>query len=171
MTILKPQPLTKAAFAAYGDVIETADRDYFLINNDSTQRYHKLASVQLSAASDQAIISIFRARSHQMPLPIKMMERHPRGSQAFIPLNANEFLIVVAPAGEPPEADQLQAFITDGTQGINYHTGVWHHPILSLIDNDEFLVVDRQGEGDNCDEHFFAADTEITLDPTDVLAY
>ena len=59
MTILKPQPLTKAAFAAYGDVIETADRDYFLINNDSTQRYHKLASVQLSAASDQAIISIF----------------------------------------------------------------------------------------------------------------
>jgi len=171
MAILKPQPLTKAAFAPFGDVIETADRDYFLINNDSTQRYHKLASVQLSAASDQAIISIFRARSHAMPLMLKMMERHPMGSQAFIPLNANEFLIVVAPAGEPPNPDQLQAFITDGSQGINYHTGVWHHPILSLIDNDEFLVVDRQGEGDNCDEHFFTADTEIILDPTDVLAY
>ncbi|EPJ43208.1 MAG: ureidoglycolate hydrolase [Osedax symbiont Rs2] len=171
MATLKPQALTKAAFAPFGDVIETVDRDYFLINNDSTQRYHKLASVQLSAASDQAIISIFRARSHAMPLMLKMMERHPKGSQAFIPLNANQFLIVVAPAGEPPTADQLQAFISDGSQGINYHSGVWHHPILSLVDNDEFLVVDRQGEGDNCDEHFFSADTEVILDPTDVLAY
>lgn len=165
MLRLRPEPLTREAFAPYGDVIETADRDYFMINNGSTRRYHQLADVQLGKVGDQAIISIFRAQSLTMPLKVGMVERHPFGSQAFIPLKSNPFLLIVAEVGDDPKPEQLRAFITDGSQGVNYHQGVWHHPVLCCVEEDDFLVVDRAGEGNNCDEHFFAEDAEIELDP------
>ncbi|SIS70534.1 ureidoglycolate lyase [Neptunomonas antarctica] len=165
MLTLYPQPLTAEAFAPYGDVIETADRDFFMINNGSTQRFHRLANVQLGAPGDQGIISIFRAQALKMPLAIKMLERHPLGSQAFIPLKQKPFLLLVAEPGENPQPSAIKAFITDGSQGVNYHRGVWHHPILCCVDEDDFLVVDRQGEGNNCDEFFFAEGAEILLDP------
>ncbi|TCK07475.1 ureidoglycolate lyase [Marinobacterium mangrovicola] len=163
MLIIRPEPLTAEAFKPFGDVIETADRDFFMINNGSTQRFHRLARVMLGQAGDSGIISIFRAQQIPMPLEVKMLERHPQGSQAFVPLKQNPFLVLVAPAGETPDPAAIRAFITDGTQGVNYHTGVWHHPVLSCVEEDDFLVVDREGEGNNCDEHFFADDTQILL--------
>jgi len=162
--IIKPEPLTKAAFADFGDVIETDGSDFFMINNNNTQRYHNLAQVQLSAVDDQAIISIFRAQRLDMPLKITMMERHPKGSQAFIPLQQKPFLILVAKAGEPPQTHQIKAFISNGKQGINYHLGVWHHPILCCAEQDDFLVVDRLGTGNNCDEHFYPEQSQAMLD-------
>jgi ureidoglycolate lyase len=163
--VIRPQKLTKAAFAPYGDVIETAESDFFMINNDNTQRFHQLAAVDLATAEDKAIISIFRAKSLKMPLAISMLERHPLGSQAFIPLKQNAFLIVVAAAEGSPQSGQIKAFITDGKQGINYHRGVWHHPIVCCEAEDDFLVVDRAGEGNNCDEYFFADNVSISLAP------
>lgn len=163
MLIIRPEPLTAEAFKPFGDVIETADRDFFMINNGSTQRFHRLAEVMLGRAGDRGIISIFRAQQIPMPMEVKMLERHPQGSQAFVPLKQNPFLVLVAPAGETPDPAAIRAFITDGTQGVNYHTGVWHHPVLSCVEEDDFLVVDREGEGNNCDEHFFADDTQILL--------
>ena len=167
MLILRPQPLTAKAFAPFGDVIETTDRNFFMINGGSTQRFHRLAEVQLSAPEDQGIISIFRAQALKMPLAIKMLERHPLGSQAFIPLKQQPFLLLVAEPGEAPQASAIKAFITDGYQGVNYYRGVWHHPILCCVDADDFLVVDRQGEGNNCDEFFFPQGQEILLSPVD----
>ncbi len=161
--IIKAEPLTKDAFADFGDVIETDGSDFFMINNNNTQRYHNLAQVQLSSEDDQAIISIFRANSLSMPLKITMMERHPKGSQAFIPLKQNPFLILVAKAGEPPQTHQIKAFISNGKQGINYHQGVWHHPILCCAQQDDFLVVDRLGAGNNCDEHFYPEQSQAIL--------
>ncbi len=165
MQILRPEPLTQEAFAPFGDVIETRDREFFMINNGSTQRYHRLTDVQLSSPEDQGIISIFRAKPLAMPLRIRMVERHPLGSQAFIPLKDNPFLVLVAEPGENPTSEQLRAFITDGSQGVNYHKGVWHHPILCCVSEDDFLVVDRIGEGNNCDEFFFDDGRNITLNP------
>ena len=165
MLTLKPQPLTAEAFAPYGDVIETRDRDFFMINKGNTRRYHRLADVSLGKQEDTAIISIFTTQAYPMPMPISMLERHPLGSQAFIPLNGEPFLIVVAPPGDTPEVSKIQAFITDGQQGINYHTGVWHHPVISCAAQDSFLVIDRAGEGHNCDEHDFPADIAIELLP------
>ncbi|GAB7531804.1 ureidoglycolate lyase [Pseudomonas sp. 3A(2025)] len=159
------EPLTKHAFAPFGDVIETEGSAHFAINNGSTQRYHRLAEVQTATPDDQAIISIFRAQTLEWPLTINMLERHPLGSQAFIPLLGNRFLIVVAPAGDEPDPALIRAFVTDGKQGINYHRGVWHHPVLSLQAQDDFLVVDRSGEGNNCDEHFFTEDQWQVLNP------
>lgn len=166
MRTLPIEPLTKAAFAPFGDVIETEGSAHFLINNGSTQRFDRLADVQLGTEQDQAVISIFRARTLPMPLTVRMLERHPLGSQAFIPLLGNAFLIVVAPAGGVPRSEDVRAFISDGRQGINYHKGVWHHPVLALHDQDDFLIVDRKGPGNNCDEFFFEACDLLSLDPT-----
>lgn len=164
MLILRPEPLTQAAFARYGEVIETADRDFFMINNGSTRRYHQLAEVQLSGDQDKAIISIFRATALSTPLQISMMERHPLGSQAFIPLKGRPFLVLVAEPCEQPTPEQLRCFITNGEQGINYSRGVWHHPILCCAAEDDFLVVDRTGPGNNCDEYFFDEQSKIQLE-------
>ncbi|MFC0667186.1 ureidoglycolate lyase [Azotobacter chroococcum] len=163
MRTLSIEPLSKAAFAPFGEVIETEGSDYFMINNGSTRRYHALAQVQTSAPEDRAIVSIFVARTLPMPLTIRMLERHPLGSQAFVPLRGNPFLIVVAPPGDAPRPEQVRAFLGNGRQGINYQRGVWHHPVLALTDDDEFLVIDRSGTGANCDEHFFGEDERLLL--------
>jgi len=165
MRTLLIEPLSKEAFAPFGDVIETDGSDHFMINNGSTQRFHRLAAVQTAAPDDQAIISIFRAQALPMPLVVRMLERHPLGSQAFIPLLGHRFLIVVAPLGEIPQAEQVRAFVSNGRQGVNYHRGVWHHPVLTIEAQDDFLVVDRSGPGHNCDEHFFNEDDLCVLDP------
>lgn len=165
MRTLTLEPLTKAAFAPFGEVLETDGSDFFMINNGSTRRYHRLASVETSDPDDRAILSIFRADALAMPLTVRMLERHPLGSQAFMPLLGRPFLIVVAPVGERPEPDRVRAFLSDGRQGVNYRRGVWHHPVLALEGPDDFLVVDRTGAGNNCDEHFFTEDELLLLDP------
>jgi ureidoglycolate lyase len=165
MRTLVIEPLSKAAFAPFGDVIETEGSAHFMINNGSTMRFHRLAQVETATPEDAAIISIFRAEALPMPLTVRMLERHPLGSQAFMPLLGNAFLIVVAPPGEVPLSGQVRAFVSDGRQGINYHRGVWHHPVLTLERRDDFLVVDRSGTGNNCDEHFFNEDEWLVLAP------
>ena len=165
MRRLTIEPLTQAAFAPFGEVIDTEGRDSFLINNGSTRRYHRLAMVQMAQPDDQAIISLFDAQPLPMPLVIAMLERHPLGSQAFMPLLGRPFLLVVAPAGDAPTAGSVRAFRSDGRQGVNYRRGVWHHPVLALEPNDRFLVIDRSGSGDNCDEHYFSDDQRLLLDP------
>jgi ureidoglycolate lyase len=159
------QPLTRDAFAPFGDVIDTEGREHFLINNGSTERYHHLADVQLGGPSDMGIISIFRAQALEMPMSIAMLERHPHGSQAFMPLLGHPFLVVVAPPADQPDPEAICAFYSNGRQGVNYHRGVWHHPVLALHPLDDFLVVDRRGPGNNCDEHFFAIEQQWLLDP------
>lgn len=162
--LLRIEPLTAEGFAPFGDVIETAGRDWFPINNGSTQRFHALAQVQTGPADGTAIISIFRARRLEYPLTIAMLERHPHGSQAFVPLRGEPFLVVVAPPAPQPDIQAIRVFRTDGRQGINYHAGVWHHPVLALRDDDEFLIVDRAGTLPNCDEFFFATDQAPVLE-------
>lgn len=159
------EPLTAEAFAPFGDVITTEGKDYFMINNGSTRRYHKLATVEAEGQEASAIISIFRAQALPMPLTVTMMERHPLGSQAFIPLKGQPFLILVGPKGDQLDPASLRCFISDGSQGVNYHKGVWHHPVLALAAEDDFLVVDRSGSGNNCEEIFFPPEQQPLLQP------
>jgi len=170
---LKIEPLTQQVFAPFGDVIETDQRPFRMINNGSTRRYHCLAQVETAypADGDHAIISIFRAQVTKMPFTIRMLERHPLGSQAFVPLLGRASLIVVAPPtdssvnNDKPQLDLMRAFITNGKQGINYSRGTWHHPVLAIgSEDDEFLVVDREGSGNNCDEHFFQEHEHMIVD-------
>ncbi len=149
------KPLTRAAFAAFGDVIETDGARHFEINNGSTTRFHDLARVDVEAEGGHVLVNIFRARPLPMPLTIAMVEKHPLGSQAFVPLEAAPFLVVVAPPSDTVEPDDLRTFLAEAGQGVNYAPGVWHHPVIALGRETDFLVIDRGGPGDNLAEFFF----------------
>ena len=145
-------PLTREAFAPFGEVIEASDAaQHFTINAGNTERYHDLARIE-PGADGRVIVSIFRGQPRTLPFTVQMMERHPKASQAFIPMSGKPYLVVVAPAGEPPKVEDLKGFLARGDQGVNYATGVWHHPLLALEAVCDFLVVDRSGPGHNCDE-------------------
>jgi ureidoglycolate lyase len=145
------EPLTRMAFAPFGDVIELEGARQIPINLGTTIRYHDLARIDVADAGGRAIVNLFRSQPRTLPFEVAMLERHPLGSQAFIPLTDKPYLIVVAPAGQlDPQA--VRAFVTHGWQGVNYAKGVWHHPLIALDAVSDFIVVDRGGEGPNCDE-------------------
>lgn len=152
MKKLVPEALTAAAFAPFGEVIATdAAEKAFSINAGNTERFHDLA--RLDAGPDgKLIVSIFRGQPRSLPFAVAMMERHPLASQAFMPLGDQPYLVVVARPGPAPGPDDLRAFLAQPGQGVNYAPGVWHHPLLALNEVGDFLVVDRSGPGDNCDE-------------------
>jgi ureidoglycolate lyase len=160
---LKPAPLTREAFAPFGDVIATSGAEHFPINEGTTERFHDLAAVDIAEAGGRTLINIFRGQPRDLPLAIRMMERHPLASQAFIPTGPHKWLAVVAPAGAPPKPSDLRAFVAGAGQGVNYHRGVWHHPLIALEAVSDFVVVDRGGGGGNCDEYYFAESEEIIL--------
>ncbi|MCX7556027.1 ureidoglycolate lyase [Xanthomonadaceae bacterium JHOS43] len=141
--------LTPEAFAPFGEVISPdAARRVFPINAGNTQRFHDLADVECLGDGGRIGISLFRARPRDLPFEVTMLERHPLGSQAFVPLSQAPYLVVVA---ESPDA-MPRAFLARDGQGVNYRRGTWHHPLLALDAVSDFLVVDRIGAGHNCDE-------------------
>lgn len=134
MNKIQIQALTTENFKAFGDVVSSAGSDFFYINDRHTERYHALAEVQ----SDTKVgISIFKnIKASQFPIKISMLERHPLGSQAFIGMHGQQFVVVVAENldQDKPNLETMKAFITDGTQGVNYHAGTWHHPLITEMD-------------------------------------
>ena len=153
-TRIKLEPLTKEAFALFGDVIEIDGAHHFPINAGAIERYHDLAEVDVGVYSGgRAIISIIACKqSSQLPYRVKVIERHPEGSQAFIPLGTVPLVIVVGEPGDYPDPVKLRAFISNGRQGVNYRRGVWHMPLISGIEHQQYLIVDRGGPGQNCEE-------------------
>lgn len=148
---LAPQPLTADAFAPFGDVIEASERaEQIEINYGYTTRFNDLAKVDVAEDGGKAIVSLFRALPLEPPL-LKVFERHPQGSQAFMPLQGRSYLVAVAPAGDFDPA-AVQVFLAGPDQGVNYHKGVWHHFLLALHAQSDFLVIDRAGPGENLDE-------------------
>ena len=152
MRTIRPLPLTAAAFAPFGDVIELAGAQSIAINAGTTTRFHDLATVDVLSEGGRPLVNLFRAQPRAEPVQLSLMERHPLGSQAFLPLGEAPYLVVVAEddGGRP---GTLQAFITTGWQGVNYARGVWHHPLLALGTVRDFIVVDRGGAGVNLQEH------------------
>ena len=161
---LQIQPLTREAFMPYGDVIETDDRESFFINNGMAERFHALAQIEAMGKDAGAIISLVKSRKYDMPRKLDHVEHHPLGSQAFIPLDETPFILVVARAGESPQAEAFEAFVTNGRQGINYHPGTWHHVLLTPYAAMTFLCIDRAGSGNNCIDHFFEEDQQRLLE-------
>jgi ureidoglycolate lyase len=152
--ILNARALTKAAFAPFGDVIETQGAELRLINGGTTERFHDLANVDVTGDGARVLVNIFRGKPFALPIDISMLERHPLGSQAFIPLQDRPFLVVVA-EDEGGKPGMPVAFLCQGNQGVNYARNAWHHPLISLGETSDFLVVDRGGEGNNLEEFFF----------------
>lgn len=161
--ILKPEPLTAASFAPYGDVLETGTaRELRNINYGNTERFHDIARLDLGADNGKSLVSIFRSKPLLRPIAVKVMERHPMSSQAFYPLDNRPFMVVVAPAGEF-DSSKLRAFLAGPKQGVNYAKGTWHHYSLALDHVSEFMVIDRGGPEKNCDEVFLEQEN-ISID-------
>ena len=149
MTItITPKKITKENFAKFGELISTSDISPISINNGYAKRFDGIANLDTSKNNGETTISIFSALKRTFPMNIDMMEQHPLGSQAFIPMKETTFLSFVAPNADKPDLNKIEAFIIPPGIGINYKTGTWHFPLISTEDMN-FLVVDRKGSGDN----------------------
>ena len=152
--IIKPIKINRSNFAAYGDLISSNNINPMDINSGYAKRFDNLANINTSKDGGKTIVSIFSALKRSFPMKIDMMEKHPLGSQAFIPMKETTFLCFVAPLGESPEIDKIQSFIIPSKTGINYKPGIWHFPLISTEDTD-FLVIDRKRNGENLVIHKF----------------
>ncbi len=148
--LLHAEPLTADAFGPFGQVIE-ATTVPLEINEGTTERFDDLAAVDTSASGGRTLVSIFRAVARRFPFDVDMLERHRLGSQAFVPLDRQAFVVVVHPRADDVDPGAIRAFIATGGQGVNFDAGIWHHPLLALGDRSEFLVIDRGGSDIDCD--------------------
>ena len=156
MRQITPEPLTAAAFAAFGDVLD-ATGEHHLINAGLCRRHHDRAMLDFGDA--RAGISIFQADARTLPYSFDLIERHPDGSQAFLPMTAAPFLVIVAHDPRSPP----RAFLTNGAQGINLHRGTWHGVLTPLSAPGLFAVVDRIGAGANLEEHRYPEPWTVSL--------
>lgn len=160
---LTAMPITPERFAPYGDVIQATPAAKSAMNDARFERFNGLADIDAEGGS--ASISIARCRiPTSLPYRFDMVERHPLGTQAFIPLSHFRFFVVVGRAAESIEAEDLEAFVTNGNQGVNYHRGVWHMPMIALENGQEFLIVDCYADGENCDEHHLSDPVTLLAD-------
>jgi ureidoglycolate lyase len=160
--IITARPLTREAFAPFGEVIETENSQHYPINNGNCDRYHALASAEAAGEDARIVLNILRSRPYALPLKLSMVERHPLGSQAFMPLSPNPFLVVVCADG-PDGPGEPQAFITKPGQGVNYPRNRWHGVLMPIGEAQDFVVVDRDGRGSNLEEFHFNEPWEIRL--------
>lgn len=159
---LKAEPLSREAFAPFGDVIDINSRTGEPINEGKALRYRDLANLDVMAEDGRPALGWVRAQPQDMPLRVRRLLSHALSSQAFIPLGPTPFLVVVAPPGGGVETEAVRAFISNGHQGVNYARGVWHHPLVALHAVSDFLLVDRAGPGDAFAEYVLR-DSEIVI--------
>ena len=146
--IIKPKKITHKNFKKFGELISTKKTKPININNGYAKRFDDIATLNTSKDNGETTISIFAALKRDFPMKIDMMEKHPLGSQAFIPMKETTFLVLVAPEGEKPDIKKIESFIVPPGIGVNYNPGTWHFPLISTEDMN-FLVVDRKGSGNN----------------------
>jgi ureidoglycolate lyase len=159
---LVAQPLTREAFAPFGDVIDDTGSTRMMINGGRAERIHDLATAEATGSNARVILSLFRGTPYAFPLTLKLVERHPFGSQAFVPLSPRPFLVVVC-ADTPSGPGEPHAFITAPGQGVNYPRGRWHAVLTPIGEKQDFLVVDRVGDGNNLEEFHFPEPYEVHL--------
>jgi len=145
------ESLTAESFAPYGDVIQKQGNRPLDMNSGMAKNYRALGLVNTQANKGESVISIVESQQYKLHSKLTVVERHPLGSQAFIPQSNTPFIVIVAVAGEWQGSDLLKAFKTDGLQGVNYHVGTWHSPLFTPFGKMDFICIDRQGNGNNCD--------------------
>ena len=146
--IIKPKLISKENFKKFGDMITTSGIKPLEINDGYAKRFDGIANLNTKKDDGDSTISIFSALKRSFPMKVDMMEKHPLGSQAFIPMKETVFLAFVAPEGDEPDLNKIESFIVPNGIGVNYNAGVWHFPLIATEDMN-FLVVDRLGDGDN----------------------
>jgi ureidoglycolate lyase len=146
---MKIEKLTKEAFSIFGEVVEIEGAKHYTINQGFAERFNDLAKIDVSSDGGEVNVSIFTAIPRNKPIPIKLMERHPLGTQLFYPLQNEAWLVLVC--SDPLVENSYRLFQASGTQGVNYARNTWHHPLLVQSTN-RFIIVDRKGAGNNLEE-------------------
>jgi len=169
MKKLHPIALSPENFASYGDVLSTQNNESIIINNGFAQKFFNVATLDASDNNGKSALHFYIAKEREFPLEINMLEKHPYFSQAFIPRSTKPFLVLVCLGEDEPDLSTLQAFITDGNQGVHYKRGIWHFPLLSIENDEQFIVLDRTDCGmkenkiEECIEYYFESDIKINL--------
>lgn len=151
MPELVVEPLEVAAFAPFGEVMDTRNAHAMAINHGLAQRFHDLATVDVDDGG-RVLVNVFRSAPLPLPHRVTLLERHPLGSQAFLPMRDTRFLVLVAHGDSHPRADSLRLFLATGGQGVNFFRNTWHHFLIVLDETADFVVIDRGGPGDNLEE-------------------
>ncbi len=151
---INPKKVSKKNFKKFGQIIDTSKKKYFKINNGYAKRYDNLGKIDTASKKGRTIVSIFSAKKRRFPMKIDMMEKHPLGSQAFVPMKETSFLVFVAPKAKVPNLKKIESFRIPKQKGINLNRGIWHFPLISTK-NMNFLVIDRKGKGNNLVIHKF----------------
>ena len=151
---IKPKKVSKKNFKKFGQIIDTSKKQYFKINDGYAKRYDNLGKIDTSVKKGKTIVSIFSAKKRRFPMKVDMMEKHPLGSQAFVPMKETSFFVFVAPKGDKPNLKKIESFKIPKQTGINLNPGIWHFPLISKKDMN-FLVIDRKGKGNNLIIHKF----------------
>ena len=146
--LINPKLINIENFSKFGDMISTNNIKPINVNNGYAKRFDGIANLNTSKENGETTISIFSALKREFPMKIDMMEKHPLGSQAFIPMKETTFLTLVAPQGDKPDLKKIESFIIPPGIGVNYSPGIWHFPLISTEDMN-FLVIDRKGSGKN----------------------
>ena len=120
-----------------------------------------VAHVTHLARLRRSAVSLLRAASKAVIFSLAWRgRRHPEGSQAFLPMHGNPWLVIVADGGDTP--GDIHAFLAAPYQGINFHRGTWHGVLTPLADPGLFAVVDRIGTTPNLEEHWLDQPVLIT---------
>jgi ureidoglycolate lyase len=152
MIELASQALSAEAFAPFGEVIDLENAKQLSINQGLTTRYHDLFNIDTAEQGGRTIVSVFRSSPLPLPHKVEVMERHPLGSQAFLPIDDDPFLVLVGGPGDALNDEDLILFHTNGKQGVNFFKNTWHHFQICLGRTRDFIVIDRGGSGENLEE-------------------
>ncbi|TDH38602.1 ureidoglycolate lyase [Pseudohoeflea suaedae] len=161
MTALVCEPIGREVFAPFGEVMTIEGAELRMINGGTTERFHALATADTETEDGRTIVSLFRGQPRRFPYRVGMMERHPLGSQAFFPVTGGDWIAVVA-GDESGRPGAPRAFVVPGNVGLQYGRNVWHHPLIAVGRVSDFLVVDREGPGNNLEEADYPAPYILT---------
>lgn len=167
MPELVPEPLTADAFRPYGEVLDLRVANTLAINQGLTTRFHDLARIETRGSDARVLLNVFRSRPIALPHPVAILERHPLGSQAFLPTGFARILVLVALGDQAPDPATIRLFAGDGHQGVNYAPNTWHHYQMVLDSTADFVVVDRGGAGNNLEEADVRDLQLVVVDGTD----
>ncbi|TLP39551.1 ureidoglycolate lyase [Arcobacter arenosus] len=145
--VLKPIDLASESFKDYGKVISVENTNSIIINDGFAQKHYNLCDMDATEKNGVSTLHIYIAKKREFPLVINMLEKHPYFSQTFMPRDNKPFLVVVALGDKKPDLSTLKVFKTNGNQGVFYKRGIWHFPLISIEDNEQFIVIDRNDLG------------------------
>ena len=159
---LQIKKISKDNFSQYGQLISTQDIEFQNINEKTTRSFYDLVNIEIYGEDKQCRVNIFKSIKRNFPLEINMLENHPLSSQAFIPLQKTNFIVVVAPISKEPDVNHIEAFHLFPDEGINFKPKVWHFPLIA-IENSNFLTIDKKDSNNNLEIYNFQNNDKIFL--------